>query len=158
MNTRCFLTKVRKLFKGDNYSRLCTSKIQDYYSPCIFMKIFVQKCHFWQCTTFLTTHPDEGLNHTLQKSQMTGESLYQKSMAKKWIKIRDNQQCLVFGGYPEEQQWQWRRHSGGTGEKRVPLHSRQRAVQRSVLCCSDDELPVPEAKLRWTISPLAINN
>ena len=86
MKTRSFLSRVKKLFKGDNYSRLCTSKIQDYYSPCIFMKIFVQKCHFWQCTTFLTTHPDDGLNPTLQQSQMTGESLYQKSMAKKWIK------------------------------------------------------------------------
>ena len=40
-------------------------------------------------------------------------------------------------------QWRhWREKSPSA------LHSRQRAVQRSVLCCSDDELPVPEAKLR----------
>ena len=137
MKTRSFLLRVQKLFKRDNYSRLCTSKIQDYYSPCIFMKIFVQKCHFWQCTTFLTTHPDEGLNPTLQQSQMTGKSLYHKSMAKKWIKIRENQQCSVFGGYPEEQQWQWRRHGGGTVaalERKESLSTVGRELCRGVYC------------------------
>ena len=30
-------------------------------------------------------------------------------------KIRENHQCSDFGGYHEEQQWQWLRHCGGDG-------------------------------------------
>ena len=96
--------------------------------------------------------PDEGINPTMQQSQMTGTINIWPKNESKFMKTNSVQILVATlkssSGNGGGTAAALRQHCGGTVEKRVPRHCRQRAVQGSVLCCSDDELPVPEAKLR----------